>query len=204
MVNPYWSVPRTFPGGTVAILAGGESMSQEVADQVHASGIPAIVINSTFRLAPWAWMLYAADVEWWAHEKNRDAHEFAGLKVTCQPVRGVERLRNTGSTGFDPNPNAVRTGHNSGYQAVHIAAHTGATRILLCGMNMQGGHWHGAHPHGLRDTTPENYTRWCDRFTTLVEPLKNMDVQVINCTPGSALKCFPMGRLEDELACVAR
>ena len=202
-LSKYWSVPRAFPGGTIAVLASGESMSQQVADQVHAAGIPAIVINSTFRLAPWAWMLYAADTEWWLHEKNTDAHQFAGLKVSCQPLRGVHQLRVSGVGGFDSSPTAVRTGHNSGYQSVHIAAHTGAKRILLCGMDMHGGHWHGNHPHGLRETPQESYPKWAAKFDELDDPFKSLGISVVNVTPGSAIKCFPFSTLENELACAA-
>lgn len=76
-----WSVPRCFEGGTVVVLASGPSMSQDVADRVMASGLPAIVTNSTFRLAPWAWMLYGADESWWNHPDNKDAHVFRGLRA---------------------------------------------------------------------------------------------------------------------------
>lgn len=180
-------------------------MSQAIADAVLAAGVPAIAINASFRLAPWAWMLYAADSEWWAHEANRDAHAFAGLKVTCRvPVAGVHMLRDSGSTGFDPDPAFVRTGNNSGHQAVHIAAHAGAARILLAGFDMRkagdGDHWHGAHPQGLRETTAETYARWVERFEPMARALADRGVDVVNCTPGSALRCFRRARLEDELA----
>ncbi len=36
-------------------------------------------------------------------------------------------------------------------------------------------------------------------FPTLIEPLKARGVEVVNCTPGSALTCFPMGKIEDLL-----
>jgi hypothetical protein len=152
--SPHWTVPRAHEGATVAILASGPSMSQAVADAVHAAGIPAIAINSTFRLAPWADVLYAADPEWWAHPSNRDALVFKGLRLSCQPMKAVLQLRNSGVTGFDPDPAAVRTGGNSGYQALHVAIHAGAARVLLCGYDMHGGHWHGKHPAGLKETTP--------------------------------------------------
>lgn len=200
-----WSVPRCFEGRTVAILASGESMSQRVANQVRDAGIPAIAINNTFRLAPWAWMLYAADQDWWQHRDNRDAWGFAGLKATVhtpsgKPAEGLLALKYSGAGGFDADPSRLRTGGNGGYQAVHIAAHTGASRILLCGMDMQGGHWHGDHPPGLKVTTTSVYERWRARFGELVGPLAKRGIEVVNCTPGSRLECFRCARLEDELA----
>lgn len=199
-----WSVPRCFDGGTVAILASGPSMSQAVADQVHAAGVPAVAINLTHRLAPWAWMLYAADIEWWQHPTNADAWRFAGLKVTVNVGRhvppGLLTLENSGGNGFDPDPRALRTGNNSGYQAVHIATHAGARRILLCGMDMGGCHWHGPHPADLKVTAPATYERWRQRFAELAPLLAARGVDVVNCTPGSRLDCFRRGNLETELA----
>jgi hypothetical protein len=175
-------------------------MSQAVADAVRDAGIPAIAVNSTFRLAPWAWMLYAADPEWWHHPSNADAKQFAGIKASCMRVAGAELLLQSGNRGFDPRPFAVRTGNNSGYQALHVAVHTGAKRVILCGFDMHGGHWHGAHPLGLRNTAPDLYPGWCARFDELAPTLEALGVDVVNCTPGSALRAFRFSSLDAECA----
>lgn len=194
-----WCVPRCFEGGTVAVLASGPSMAQAVADQVHEAGIPAIAVNNTFRLAPWAWMLYAADPEWW--KANPDALKFDGIKASCgDQIKGVYRLRNTGKEGFDPDPGAVRTGGNSGYQAVHIAAHAGASRILLCGFDMKGGHWHPEHESPLRTTHMDTYGVWALSFEALAAEMRARKIEVLNCaspTNLSALTCFPMVSLDE-------
>lgn len=200
-MNPHlWSVPRMWAGRTVAILASGPSMTPAVAEAVRAAGIPAIVVNTTHRLAPWADLLYAADEAWWMHPDNRDALQFAGLKVSVGVVPGVLRLRNGGNVGFDPDPQSLRTGGNSGYQALHIAVHAGAARVLLCGFDLRGCHWHGPHPAPLRKTEPDVYTRWRERYATLLPALAERGVDVANVTPGSALSCFRRSVLEDELA----
>jgi hypothetical protein len=174
-------------------------MTPHVAAAVRS--VPTIVINDTFRLAPWAALLYAADAAWW--QANPAALAFAGLKVTVDSVPGVESLRNTGSAGFDPDPGCIRTGSNSGYQGVHIAAQAGAARILLCGFDMsaaRGAHWFGAHPAGLVNTEPHTYERFIRKFGELKVALDALGIEVVNCTPGSALKCFPMMELADALA----
>lgn len=205
MSDAPWQVPRLPPGSTVAILASGPSMWPAVAERVRASGVFAIAINTTFRLAPWAWMLYGADHEWWRHPSHRDAMQFDGWRVTIadgpnQAPAGVHWLRNSGIYGFDAQPGYLRTGGNSAYQALHIAIQAGAARVLLCGLDMRGGHWHGAHPAGLKVTQPEQYARWIERFPALADVAIERGVEVINCTQGSALKCFPAGDLEIELA----
>ncbi len=192
-----WTVPRMWAGKTVAVLASGPSMGKNVVDDVFASGMPAIVINNTYVLAPWADMLYAADAAWWhAHPAAAD---FQGLRVTVQDVPGTRKLRCSGPTGFDPHPGAVRSGGHSGYQAVHIAMHAGARRILLCGFDMRGTHWHGPHLEPLRNTAEGTYARWTENFLALREVARERDIEIINCTPGSALTCFPALALNDAL-----
>lgn len=203
MVKP-WFVPPIWLGRTVAILASGPSMSQAVADQVHAAGVSAIAINTTFRLAPWADMLYACDPEWWQHPQHADALAFPGLRVSLGGnVVGVNRLHNSGATGIDRQPGCVRTGGNSGYQAIQVALHGGATRVLLCGFDMtgrRGAHWHGSHPAGLRGTQEETFEVWRRRFAAAAPLLEAAGLEVVNCTPGSALTCFRLEPLEEALA----
>ena len=42
----HWTVPRLWPGATVAVLASGPSMSAAVAEEVRRSGVPTIVVNN--------------------------------------------------------------------------------------------------------------------------------------------------------------
>lgn len=198
-----WAIPRIWVGRTVAILASGPSMSKAVATAIKDAGIPAIAVNSTYRLAPWAWLLYAADCEWWSHPENRDAASFQGLKVSCQPIPGVLQLRNAGTVGYSDDLDCVHTLGNSGGQALQIAAKAGASRILLCGFDMHGGHWHGAHPYGLRDTAQETYAIWRSRFAEVAPMLSERGIDVVNVTPGSALTCFRRSTLEAEIAASA-
>lgn len=181
-------------------------MSQSVADSVR--GLRVIAINTTFQLAPWADLLYAADARWWhAYVKPVDGpswHTFAGIKVCCEPIpyQEVNQIKHNGDEGFDPDPGCVRIGGgDGGYQAIQIAVHAGCKRILLCGYDMRGGHWHGRHPEPLRNHGEGIYPRWLKYFDGLAKALTG--VEVLNCTPGSALKAFPMVALEEAL-CLAR
>lgn len=206
-----WSVPRMWPGDTCAVLASGSSMTQEVADTVRAAGIRAIAVNTTFQLAPWADLLYAADETWWKvwwRNREGNASDFPGLKVMCTPLAmptmcapfpGIRVLKSTGRDGFDEDPANVRTGGNSGYQAIHVATHAGCSRILLCGFDMHGGHWHGRHPEPLREHG-NDYSAWFPLFAKLWTELQQRGIEVLNCTSRSALKCFPMADLKDALA----
>lgn len=165
----------------VAILAGGPSMSQAVADS--ARGYYRIAINDAFRLAPDAEMLYAADPEWW--QAHPEALRFAGRRVVARPNRvdGVEYI--------SPEP-VTLGGGNSALRAAHIAAAEGAAGIRLYGVDLRDDevtHWHGAHEHGLRNPSPVVFARvraaW-ERWA-----LRPGIPPVVNCSSRSALECFP-------------
>lgn len=200
----YWTVPPMWAGKTVAVLASGPSMSAEVAAAVRH--LPRIAVNTTYRLAPDAEVIYACDAQWW--KQNPEALLSPVIKVCVEPLRNcrpavhesINVLRNSGTRGFDPSPNQVRTLNNSGAQALQVAAHAKASTILLCGFDMRGGHWHGDHEPPLGNASAGKMAQWAESFRDLAHGLSALGVEVLNCTPGSALDCFPHVRLSDALA----
>lgn len=159
-------------------------------------------------IAPWADVLYAADRLWWQNNRE-EAAKFAGIKMTLLPngrldlelhVDDVRVVGNGGPLGVDDRQDHIRTGWNSGYQAVHVAAHFGAKRILLLGFDMhakRGEHWHG--DHRWRPGYQSRYELFANAFNKSAPEYAKRGVEIINCTPGSALKAFPMATLEEAL-----
>jgi hypothetical protein len=202
-----WSVPRMWESETVAVLASGHSMSRDVARRVREAGLRAIAVNTTYQIATFADMVYASDVAWWRqyHANVRTLCPTALLVSVSQTAfADVLVLATTGREGFDPNPSAVRDGGNSGYAAIHVAAHAGAKRIVLCGFDMNAGprgatHWHGQHPSALRNAGTGIFERWIARYATLGSELAKRGIEVVNCSPNSALRAFPIVTLEEAL-----
>jgi len=195
------SVPRLWPGQTVAILASGPSLVADDVARVIAAGLPIIAIKEAQRLAPAADVLYACDARWWRHF-GPSLTGFAGLRYALEETPYAQTLRNGGYTGLDLDPTALRTGKNSGYQAVNLAVHVGAAKIILLGFDMQpgktGDHFFGQHRYP--GSVPPAYRDFREMFATIVEPLRAADVEVLNATPGSALEAFPIVSLEEALA----
>lgn len=158
-------------------------MNQQVADSVRfLSG--AIAVCDAYKLAPWADALVCADRGW--YEFHPDALQFKGLKFSGTPVQHVEQLRHTQEFG---------SGTNSGLQGMRVARDIfGATRLLLLGFDMHGAHYFGKHPEPLKNTTDRRFEVFIKQF----ERWKG-GCEVINCTPGSALKKFPFMHLEQAL-----
>jgi hypothetical protein len=167
---------------TIAILATGPSMSQAVADSVRGR-CTVIAVSDAYRLAPWADVLVSSDRGWW-RVHNPD---FAGRKLSGVPVDGIEQA-----------PGHV-SGSNSGLIAIRVAVSMGATRILLLGFDMGGSHFFGEHPAPLKNTTPQRFEVFKRQFADY----RPRGVEIINCTPGSALNCYPKMDLEAALARMA-
>jgi hypothetical protein len=102
--------------------------------------------------------------------------------------------------GLSFKPHKLHIGGNSGYQAINLAVLKGAARILLLGYDMKEGpngekHWHSDHV-GMANG-PGDFSGWLKHFRTLPPDLARAGCEVLNCTPDSALDCFPRARLED-------
>lgn len=176
------------------LIGGGPSLTREDVESVRGRAF-VIAINDAYKLAPWADVLYAADQKWWNWHDG--VPSFAGEKYAIEssdPVTwpGVCVLRNTGPLGLETEPWGLRAGHNSGYQAINLAVHLGAKRIVLLGYDMAPAddgrsHWFGEHP----DRTVSPYPQMRAAFDTLVEPLQALGVEVFNCSRHTALLTFP-------------
>lgn len=214
----------------MVLLAGGPSFGREQADACLAARGPAdaprlraIAVNDAYRLAPWADILYFADARWWKWHKDRPEYQaFAGERITIENVGddltdaqrtefysqlqaaqiGLLHNYGIGSAVLSEKPNGVVTGQNSGYQALNIAVLAGAARILLVGFDMKPAddgrmHWFGDHPV---KTHASVFSVMVNNFDRLARRRGAGGPEIINCTPGSALACFPRSSLEHELA----
>lgn len=191
---PDWS------GCDVVIVASGPSLSTK---QIHAiaktrlsrESLKVVVINdAVYPLVGICDWLHACDRSWW--EGNiRYVHEMSGLRTcTERDVPGAwvsGYFEASGEEGFDHRPGYVRTGRNSGYQALHCAIKTNPRRIVLVGFDMSKASDGAAHFHPERDRVrPADYRDMAPLFMTLTPAIVDMGVQVLNATPGSAITAF--------------
>ena len=223
MAVDFWSIPRCWPGEAVAILAGGPSLTVDQIEMVRRSDARCIAINRAYALAPWADWLWACDCgRFWRHhtgpQRNRkwpDACEFKGEKIGVLPApedrqpqehaiwvaqRGVHIMRHAGTNhckGVSDDPTVTR-GNNSLYQALSVLHFTGAVRAILLGADMHGARWHQGYDGG-GNAQPNYGASVIPNFAHLPGPLAERGVEVVNCSPGSALTVFPTADLKDAL-----
>lgn len=154
-----------------------------------------------------AHVLYFADVKWWEWHRSKPGFQnFEGEKCTVFDSAGacddpaVHMLRNAGEDGLSDTNDAVYTGLNSGSQIANVAAIAGAPRIVLVGYDarlVEGvKHFFGEHPD--KSTPPFNaMVHW---FNVAAPLFKARGIEVLNATPGSAIKNFPSVTLMEALS----
>ena len=163
------------------------------------------MVNTSFRAAPWADVLYACDASWWIQYFREVATQFPGEKwTTSAQARQRFDLRwiySLDRPGLSRDPTFIHEGGNSGHQAIGLAALFGARRIVLLGFDFQRTngkvHWHGDHPRGLGNGG--TFSKWIAAMTPLARDLARANIEVINCTRKTALKCFPQKPIENVL-----
>lgn len=191
-----------WPQSSVVILASGPSLTVEQCELVRAwrtaaPGRYVIAINTTFKRAPWADVLYACDAAWWKKYLPEVEAEFGGAlwsqdKEAARQF-GVHLIPSLRLPGLCTQPGFIHQGGNSGYQAINLAVQAGAKQITLLGYDMNdraGKHWHGKYTNGLPNTGTHLFLEWIRNFEQLASDLKTAGVSVVNCTPSSALTSF--------------
>jgi hypothetical protein len=205
-------------GETIYLLAGGPSL--QGFDPKPLKGKTVITINDSWRVFPGAKVHYFCDHRWWQDQIAINRRSLDGLRDFHEMIyKGfwvagnyrfadhpqVRCLMLSGQCGLEKDPGKLCHGSNSGYQAINLAYHLGAKRVVLLGYDMKVApngrtHWHN-------ENRPDDFgtilmKSMLPPFNTLVEPLKEAKVEVINATPDSALTCWPyrplMGILESE------
>lgn len=194
-------------GRICAIAASGPSLIGSQCDHAGEAGARVIAVNSSFGLVDSADVIYAGDFMWWKHN-----HAAAYLETkygtqlwTCDSAAserwGINRIKGVNRPGLGKHN--IHMNGNSGAQAINLAYLFGCRRILLLGFDMKLGpkgesHWHGDHPKEMM-SGKGLFEEWIHKFGPLAKDLKEAGCEVINCTPDSALKCFPMSTIEEEL-----
>lgn len=191
-------ITREWEGETVAIFASGPSMCVEDAEAVRGTCRTIAINNQSFDCAPWADVIWGSDYKWWREYWAR-IESLPGRKLTVRQGevhRGVDHLEISHAV-FDDRPEYLSCGGNSGYAALCLAAKLGASRMLLYGFDMRkvnGRARRFDYPPDLNANG--RYQHWAANFDRLAPQLKARHVSVINCTPGSALRCFPFEQQE--------
>lgn len=203
MPFPMWTVPREWSGETAVILGGGPSLTPE--QVTLAKAYRRIACNNSFMLDPTVDVVCWNDDRWWHWNKER-LQAFRGRYMVTwgqSPLyikAGIKQLQHLYRDAFTLDPAKI-SGQNAGHGAINLAYHFGVKRILLLGFDMTSTRGHNWHSYHIRHAKERMYTEtFIPQLEKAAPILVEHGVEVINCTPESALQCFPFGRIEDIVA----
>lgn len=190
----YWTCPKLWPGETAFIVAGGPSVAD--LDLRALDGRRVIAVNSSVCAVMAAEFLYFGDARWW--EANRDRiGGYAGTivstarSVISPRVKRMRKIKLPPGLALDPSSLVMQRTSLSG--AINLAVHLGATQVVLLGADMQAapdGRTHHHAPHRW----PQRPGCWDEQLGELrfmVEPLRRLGVEVINCSAASRIDFWP-------------
>lgn len=142
------------------------------------------------------------DRKWWNEygTKLQGSFELWSSHPEVARVYGVNFIRSEPGGGMSKTPGVLRAGGNSGFQAVGLALHFGASRVILLGFDMQftnnRTHWHGDHGGKLGNPVRHRMEGWLEHFAEMAQQVK---VPIVNATRETALTCFPRMPLSEAL-----
>lgn len=179
---------------------------------------PLFVCNDAIRLAPDAALLFACNYQWWdarwPEVKDLSAEKWTSRSESAAKY-GINWIAEVNKPGLSTDPNLLHHGHSSGYQLVGMAYRAGAERIVLLGYDLKFAPDYdgkakriGCGPrHFFGEYRERELQHWPSvkvRAGIHVELLglyrsvaKQGLVEIVNCTPGSALDCFPRMDIRD-------
>ena len=184
------------------VLCSGPSLTPEDIELVRlerlADRARVVAVNSTVFSVPFADVCFGWDHTWWKTYGERVKCRKVSTSVNCATY-GVEIVKG-GPGAF--NENWV-CGNNSGHRAITYAYTQAAkpVELVLMGFDCQHvdgrAHHHADHPAPMGNA--ENPHKWARAAVNLADGLRDAGAVVTNCSPLTALDCFPVMTLEKYL-----
>lgn len=201
----------SWEGECVAIVASGPSLKQVNLDRLQ-NRIHVIAIKAAIDVVPFAEIVYGCDAPWWVDRKGLPTFKglkfFHGITVANQykDMHRVEIDMKTDAMLVDK-PLTLGNGGNSGFQALNLAIQFGATSIILLGFDMRESskdgslHFYGRNKWaGSTNPLPSNFKRWHQGFAVARKSIEKIGgIEIVNCSPETALKEFRCAPLEQTI-----
>ena len=203
---------------TVVCIGTGPSLEPQQIEVARQKGFALYGCNLIYQMVPDLALFYSVNYAFWAHYwhiglKQHPAEKWTTNKKVAEKY-GVNWIAETNRPGLSTDPDVIHHGHGSGFSLVSMAHRSGADRIILLGYDMKYApdydgvqQQEGSTPRHYFGEYPSSMQHWpsvCIQggvHTELVGLYRSIKeqglVEVINCTPGSAIDCFPYMDIQD-------
>lgn len=194
---PHHVAPRDWPGETAVIVASGPSTAGVDLSPIWRHRVVAVAHG--YRAVPDAEVLVVGGVAFYRHN---DLTRFRGRLVVASGP-GVHRLQATdprmvmmhrhGPHGLSDDPGGLCGSESSVMLAINYVVHRGVSRIVLLGCDGQPS-GSGQRRFGDDNRDKRNalvrYRAQEEAMRTQILPLAAAGVEIVNCSPGSALTIY--------------
>ncbi len=188
----HWTPPPLYAGQDVFVIGGGPSFRGF--DTSRFIGRHVIAINSSaYSCRHLGATLFFAD-HTWIKPRQRFVASWDGLVVTdtwdskllCSRALYIEPVPN--APDFFVGESRIKSSPSCGHNAISLAICASARRVILLGYDMRPGSHHDDYEE---DTPASIYTNdFIPAFAGWDAAAKRVGVDIVNATPGSALKEF--------------
>jgi hypothetical protein len=210
-------VPRLFSGRTVVCIGTGPSLTMAQVETARRKGFVLTGCNNVALDVPDLAVLYGCNYEWWVAYweivKDHPAQKWSSNKEASERF-GVNWIAEKDASGLSSDPRVIHHGHGSGYSLLNLVYLMGADRIVLLGYDQKYDpayhgrdriigptprHYFGEYPPQLQHwpSVHVKHGVHVDLVRRYGEIAIAGPVEIINCTPGSAIECFPMMEIAD-------
>lgn len=205
-VSPDWQ------GLTAVVMGNGPSMFEQLKTVPSPRELPNVrflVANGGYKLFPEAHSLMCSDRHWL--KANPDLSGFKGKEIIVTRPEAIQikdprmvhiRRRYIEHVSGDifANPNFLVEGHTSTATNISLAVLRGVKRIILLGIDLTPGPDMRRRTYDDSKDTAENAKRRYDKqvrhLTAQAKWVEKHGVEVLNCSPRSALDCYPYATWE--------
>lgn len=162
-------------------------------------------------------VLFATNAQWWDYYWCRDdgprehsCEKWTNSRESAERY-GLHWIGSRDKDGVSRNPDFIHHGHSSGFCLLNLAVLMGAKRIVLLGYDLHYApdyngaerkigatprHFFGEYPSALQHW-PKVSVKEGVHLNLIRQYESVTGLDIINCTPGSALKCFEQRAIED-------
>jgi hypothetical protein len=206
-----------FRGRTVAGIATGPSLTLSQIESARRKGFVLFGCNRVWEIVPDLEVLYGCNEGFWAHYwcealANHPAQKWTTNRVAADRFQ-LNWIAERNAPGLSSDSAYVHHGHGSGFTLVNLAHLMGAERIVLLGYDMRYApdydgvaHQIGSSPRHYFGEYPSALQHWPSvkvrdgvhvELVELYESVAKQGlVEIVNCTPDSAVTCFPMRSID--------
>ncbi len=192
-------------------IGTGPSLTLQQIETARQKGFLLFGCNRTFEIVPDLSVFYSVNHAFWLYFWQLGLSDYGAQKWTTNKQAsdqfGLNWIAEKNRRGLSSDPTYVHHGHGSGYTLVNLAYLIGAARIVLLGYDMKYASDYdgkqrneGSTPRHYFGEYPSSMQHWPSvsvkdgvhvELVDLYQSIKDQGlIEIINCTPSSAIDCF--------------